>query len=58
MERSYYGKDKYEKDGSRSMIAAMFGVLSLLNTYTGSMFDVLYVMLWLFHWFGMVILIL
>ena len=48
------GKTNTKKMVQGAMIAAMFGVLSLLNTYTGSMFDVFicYVMVIPLVWYG------
>ena len=46
--------DVYKRQVQGAMIAAMFGVLSLLNTYTGSMFGVFicYVMVIPLVWYG------
>lgn len=48
------GKTNTKKMVQGAMIAAMFGVLSLLNTYTGSMFDIFicYVMVIPLVWYG------
>lgn len=48
------GKTNTKKMVQGAMIAAIFGVLSLLNTYTGSLFDVLicYVMVVPLVWYG------
>lgn len=48
------GKTNTKKMVQGAMIAAMFGALSLLNTYTGSMFDIFicYVMVIPIVWYG------
>ncbi len=48
------GKTNTKKMVQGAMIAAMFGVLSLLNTYTGSVFDIFicYVMVIPLVWYG------
>ena len=48
------GTTKVKKIVQGAMIASMFGVLSLLNTYTGSMFDIFicYIMVIPLVWYG------